>query len=125
LAADDPASATTGDVPSGFVLNGDADRGATIYARSCAVCHGVRGDGDGKVKLPDVEMPDLRDTYTMEMRNERDLYLVVKVGGGCNERISDIMPSTGNRLSEQDIHDVVSYVKQMPTQAYIDRQRNQ
>jgi mono/diheme cytochrome c family protein len=111
--------------PPDFKLSGDLERGQTIYTRSCAVCHGPQGAGDGKVKMKDVTMPDLRDRYTMEMRSNWDLYEVVKVGGSCNQDLSDKMPGTGKRLSEQDIHDVVSYVKQMPTQAYIDRQRKQ
>jgi mono/diheme cytochrome c family protein len=125
LGAEDPPGTAEAAPIADFKLVGDSDRGATIYARSCSVCHGARGDGRGKVKLDDLDMPDLTDRITMEMRSDWDLYQVVKVGGVCNSELSDIMPATGNRLSDQDIHDVALYVKQMPAKAYVDRQRNQ
>ena len=35
--------------PEGFQLNGDAERGRAVYAKSCAVCHGAAGDGKSKM----------------------------------------------------------------------------
>ena len=59
----------------------------------------------------------------MESHSDWEIYQVVKVGGTCNQNLSDKMPGTGSRLPEQDIRDVVSYVRFLPMSEHVKRQR--
>ncbi|MFQ5915572.1 MAG: c-type cytochrome, partial [Nitrospinota bacterium] len=94
---------------------GDADRGEEIYAERCAWCHGEEGDGFG----PGAERlnPPPRDftlgQYKIKttgfddiVANDEDLFRMIEDGmpGSAMPRWSDI-------LSEQDIWDVVAYIK--------------
>jgi high-affinity iron transporter len=41
------AAWTVPPAPEGFQLNGDAGRGKAVFDKSCALCHGPAGKGDG------------------------------------------------------------------------------
>ena len=97
--------------PEGFSLDGDADRGREIYARSCATCHGENGDGDGIIELD----PPPRDLVTMmrtEKRTDWELFVVVRDGGRALG-LSPRMVGYGRLWEDQRIRDVVAYVRSL------------
>jgi DMSO reductase family type II enzyme heme b subunit len=102
---------------TGSVLakNGDADRGVEIYTTRCILCHGEEGDGLG----PAAERlnPPPRDftlgQYKIKttgfddiVSNDEDLFRMINDG-----MPQTAMPGWGDMLSEQDIWDVIAYLK--------------
>ncbi|MCK6525397.1 cytochrome c [Myxococcota bacterium] len=73
---------------------GDAERGATIYASSCAACHGATGLGTASG-------PSLAD----EVAEESDEGLAETIRAG-----EDGMPPFPN-LSEQDLADLIAWLR--------------
>lgn len=79
------------------VLAGDPFAGSAIYAEYCVNCHG--GDGAGEI----AGTPSFRGGKLM-MKSNFDLIDKVKNG-------KDLMPSFGGVLSEEQIDDVVTYIR--------------
>jgi mono/diheme cytochrome c family protein len=85
------------------------ERGTTIYATSCAVCHGDggMGDGPGAVNLdPSVSAI----AHTSQMLSEAYLFWRVSEGGQ-GDPLSSAMPSWKDILDEQARWDVINYVQ--------------
>ncbi|NIP72465.1 MAG: c-type cytochrome [Gammaproteobacteria bacterium] len=95
--------------------SGDAERGEEIYARRCVGCHGVDGDGLG----PAAERlnPPPRDfTFGLYkfrttgfddfVPNDSDLLRMIRDG-----MPGTAMPGWGDVLSEQDMRDLIAYIK--------------
>ncbi len=94
---------------------GDAERGEEIYVKRCMNCHGEEGDGLG----PGAERlnPPPRD-FTLGLYkikttgfddpvpNDADIYRMIEVGMPGTS-----MPGWGDVLSEQEILDLVAYLK--------------
>lgn len=89
-----------------FELGGDAERGAKLYARFCASCHGRQGAGDGPAGL--ALDPPPTDFTAAELDAER-AYLVVRDGGMAAGLTPTMAPFKG-ALDEQELRDVVAYV---------------
>ena len=94
---------------------GDAERGAEIYTVRCALCHGDEGDGMG----PATERlnPPPRD-FTMAQYKIRTTGFeeIAPADADLVRMIHDGMPGTampgwGDLLSEQDIDDLVVFIK--------------
>jgi len=94
---------------------GDADKGAAIYAKRCVHCHGEEGDGLG----PGAERlnPPPRDFTLGQYKikttgfddivpNDEDLFRMINDG-----MPGTAMPDWGDMLSEQDIWDLIAYIK--------------
>ncbi len=110
------AAAALALVPSmGLAQTGDMDRGETIYVKRCLQCHGEDGDGLG----PAAERlnPPPRDFtlglykyvtsgFDADMPNDADLIRMIRDG-----MPGTAMPGWSDMLSQQDILDVVSYIK--------------
>ncbi len=107
--------ATLGVSPTVLAKSGDADRGAEIYAVRCVLCHGEEGDGLG----PAAERlnPPPRDFTLGQYKikstgfddivpNDEDLFRMINDG-----MLGTAMPGWGDMLSEQDIWDVIAYIK--------------
>jgi cytochrome c553 len=105
-----------------FRISGDPDRGAVLFARSCAACHGARGDGHGTVRLTDVDMPDLSDRVSMSSHTDWDLFRIIADGGRAHGLCEKMLPA-GHRFDDQSIHDLAAHVKTLPVQEYIRRER--
>lgn len=78
-------------------LAGDPFAGSGIYAHYCVSCHG--GDGSGEV----AGTPSFRGG-AMLTRSQTDLISTVTVG-------KDLMPAFRGILTEQQIDDVVAYIR--------------
>jgi mono/diheme cytochrome c family protein len=87
--------------------------GRDIYSAICWTCHGVNGDGNGPsakaidgVKPRDFTDPDFR----IEGR-EAELHRTISLGAEKSFHGSEYMLEWGNKLSPQQIDDVVEYLK--------------
>lgn len=80
---------------------GDAERGAPIYTRLCASCHGAAGEG---VTAPTLAHPTFRDSAS-------NGFLRRTIAGG---RAGTPMVAFEGTLSSQEIDDVVLYVRSLP-----------
>ncbi len=95
--------------------NGDAEKGETVYIKRCLQCHGDEGDGLG----PAAERlnPPPRDftlglykikssAFDADLPNDEDLFRMVRDG-----MPGTAMPGWSDLLSEQEIRDVIAYIK--------------
>lgn len=94
---------------------GDAEAGRVIFERHCHYCHGQKGLGDGPVGTAITPHPAdfVHDTKRMA-RSDKELFKSIsegkqkKIGG---EAMS--MPRWGHILSEEDIWNVLAYVREL------------
>lgn len=105
----DAVNATTALATNAPVNPVRASGGQQIYTQNCQACHGEKGHGDGPggASLP-VKPFDL--TTHVLLHDEQYLHAVILNGRGY-------MPAFGNRLSQDQILDVIAYIRQMAIQA--------
>jgi mono/diheme cytochrome c family protein len=92
----------------------DSERGAVLYRRYCAVCHGLEGRGDGPnaAFLDDDRPRDLTDAkYIGGLSDERLVRVIA--GGGQAIQGSRFMPPWGRTLAPGQLHDLVAYVRRL------------
>ncbi|HKH45259.1 MAG TPA: cytochrome c [Thermoanaerobaculia bacterium] len=107
------AAATVPPEPQGFKLNGDPARGKATFDRSCALCHGRAGKGNGDMAPGLNPKPqDLTDRTVMAKRSDWEIYLVIR-DGGQTLGLSPQMYSFKNLLQDQQIRDVAAYVRSL------------
>ncbi|MBO6939370.1 MAG: c-type cytochrome [Deltaproteobacteria bacterium] len=80
------------------VVNGDALRGAEVFARECARCHGDRGQGDSAISL----------NHPVYLRTASDGQIRYAIAKG---RRGTPMPAFEGELSEQSIDDLVALIR--------------
>ena len=89
-------------------VEGEPRNGQRLYAANCGSCHGAKGEG--------AEGPSLSNAVLLDKAT--DTYLVETIGRG---RKGTSMPSfrvgstTHRQLAEDEIHDVVAFVRQWET----------
>jgi len=87
--------------------------GRRLYVRYCSPCHGLSGKGDGynAVNL-DPRPKDLTDQDEPYMANltNAEIYEVIQKGGKGLD-MAPLMPAFGNTLSQEEMWDLVSYVR--------------
>jgi len=91
----------------------DLDSGAKIFAANCAACHGAAGSPDPDsplVKNLGVVPADFSDTLFNSREGETEWKLVATYGGAALG-FSEVMPAFGGSLSEEDIDNVLAYIK--------------
>lgn len=97
--------------PQDFKLNGDPGRGKAVFGKSCALCHGPAGKGDGSMAASlDPKPQDLTDRAVMARRSDWEVYLVIREGGKALG-LSTQMFSYKSLLKDQEIRDVAAYVR--------------
>lgn len=95
--------------------SGDIEKGETIYSKRCLQCHGEEGDGLGPAA--DYLNPPPRDftlglfkiktsAFDADLANDDDLYRMISDG-----MPDTAMPGWNDLLSEQDMWDVIAYIK--------------
>ena len=86
--------------------SGNTKSGEKIFQQHCAGCHGTTGDGLG---------PDIKELIVppanflapkTRARTDRELYLAIKQGV-----LFSPMHGWADRLSEQEIRDVLNYIR--------------
>ena len=95
--------------PSGE-LRGDAKRGAPLHLQHCAACHGVDGKAEVIVMHMDEPPKDQSDPVYMRTLPDEYLYLVICRGGAAVGK-NFIMPKFGDVISDQDIRDVIAWIR--------------
>jgi mono/diheme cytochrome c family protein len=90
---------------------GDPQRGEPLYQRYCAGCHGVDGRGGGKNFMPHVGAL-AKKGYT-ELLEDSYLAAITAEGGEAFGK-SAFMPAWKSKLSQQDIFDVIAYIRTFP-----------
>ena len=82
-------------------------RGGLVYANYCVTCHGINADGNGRAaRLYTPRPANLRASD----KNDAYLGLIVRLGGEKMGR-SPKMPPWGEELTDEQIRDVVSFVR--------------
>lgn len=76
---------------------------ATLFARSCASCHGTDGRG-GSAAPPGAQMPDLSAPEWHDGNTDADITAVISNGRG-------MMPAFGQQLNERGIAALVQHVR--------------
>jgi mono/diheme cytochrome c family protein len=87
---------------------GTPKRGEAIYTQHCAGCHGVSGDGLG----PDIKeliVPPV-DFRSVKSRTKTDMELYLSIKQGV---LFSPLHGWADRLSDQEIWDVLSYIRRL------------
>jgi len=100
------------------VAAADAARGAAHYQTLCSSCHGPRGAGDGPAGQGLDPRPARHDdgAYMNALSNEH-LFKVIKEGGAAVGK-SPLMAPWGGALSDDQIRDVVAFVRSLADPPY-------
>jgi mono/diheme cytochrome c family protein len=87
---------------------GDARKGKAVYEKSCMVCHGPQGRGDGPVGK--TITPPAADFTSATSKKKTDAELLAVIENG---RPPTAMVSWKGQLSAAEIQDVLAYVKSL------------
>lgn len=92
---------------------GVAARGQADYATYCAPCHGSRGGGDGPLARMLVPRPARHsDAAFMNALSDDYLFRLLKEGGPAFGK-SPLMGAWGKNISEQQIRDLVAFLRSL------------
>lgn len=97
----------------GFSLSSPlaAEKAASNYKNLCASCHGATGKGDGAAAAALNPRPkDFADCKVMAKDSDETFFKIIKDGSRSVGR-SPMMPSWGVVLKDQQIKDLVSYIR--------------
>jgi mono/diheme cytochrome c family protein len=94
--------------PSGWAETGDSAKGKAIYERLCGVCHGGQGKGDGPAGQ--MMKPPAADLTSSKVKDKPDAELFQTIQNG---RPPTPMSAFKGQLSDQQIHDVVAYIRSL------------
>jgi mono/diheme cytochrome c family protein len=100
-------------VVAGRAAAGDVQSGAQIFKANCARCHGAsaKGDGPDLVKLQAAVTPDdWTDGETNRGLSDEFIVSMISKGGKANGK-SPIMPAFGDKLSGEQIQDLVAFIR--------------
>ena len=87
---------------------GDAVQGKAIYERLCITCHGAQGKGDGSASK--MLTPPPADLTSPKITSKPDGDLLQAIQNG---RPPTTMPAFKGQLSEQQMHDILAYVRSL------------
>jgi len=96
-----------------FSFHTDARNGAKIYKAGCVSCHGTNGKGAPQT-LSAFQRPDSFPDFTRCDQTTAELnsaYKDVIMNGGPSRGFSQIMPSFKEALTQQEIDDVIAYIR--------------
>jgi cytochrome c oxidase cbb3-type subunit 2/cytochrome c oxidase cbb3-type subunit I/II len=86
--------------------------GRDIYGAICWTCHGAEGDGNGpSAKNIDVKPRDFTSPEFRIDGREEELHRIISQGAAKSFHGSQYMLEWGNKLSRQQIDDVLEYLK--------------
>ncbi|OFZ65671.1 MAG: hypothetical protein A2V79_04235 [Betaproteobacteria bacterium RBG_16_56_24] len=96
-----------------LVAGADPNQGKTYYYSYCIACHGwlMHGDGPNAAELNPRPRTLTRGEY-MQKKTNLELFTVIK-GGGEAVSLSSSMPNWGNVLQDQDIWNVIAFIRAM------------
>ena len=91
-----------------------ATRAQRLYLSYCAECHGANGHGSWRSTLLLLHPPDLADPRTLAPLSDDYLFDLTKHGGATFGKPG--MPAFGYHLSDEQIREVVRYVRTLAKQ---------
>jgi mono/diheme cytochrome c family protein len=96
-----------------LVPGADPNEGKQWYYVYCIACHGwtLQGDGPDAIELDPRPRTLTKGSY-MNKKTNLELFTVIK-GGGNAVGLSSSMPSWGNVLQDQDIWNIVAFIRAM------------
>lgn len=81
------------------------------YVQDCANCHGADGKGDGPgAAILDPKPRDFANCKDMSKRSDAELFKAISQGGVAVGLSGEMQP-WGDQLSEQQIHELIKYVR--------------
>jgi cytochrome c oxidase cbb3-type subunit 3 len=89
------------------IVKNQISRGEVVFKTNCILCHGVKGDGKGRASILFDPPPA---NLTKSDKNDEYKKMIITLGGKAMGR-SDVMPIWGEQISEQQIDDVVAYLR--------------
>lgn len=98
-------------------LSPSPDRGMYVFEAYCAGCHGISGAGDGPMSAVlerdfGMSPTDLSDAKFQANRTDSQLRKAVR-GGGKAVHKTPFMPAWGETLSDKQVGDLVSYIRDL------------
>ena len=82
-------------------------RGSIVFKTYCILCHGADGEGDGRAsKIHNPKPANLTLSFLTDAQKE----IIIRTGGAAVGR-SPIMPAWGEHLTDEQIKDVVAYLR--------------
>lgn len=84
-------------------------RGSIAFRTYCVLCHGAGGKGDGRAAKMYMPRPA---NLTVSPFNDKYKEMIIR-GGGESMGRSSFMPPWGGELTEEQIHDLVSYLREL------------
>jgi len=101
-----------GAVAGSAETKGDAAKGKVSFENTCVACHGPQGKGDGPAAAAlDPKPKNLSDAALLSTQTDEYIFKVISEGG-ASVGLSPMMAPWGGVLSEQDIWNVVAYIRQ-------------
>jgi mono/diheme cytochrome c family protein len=85
-------------------------RGATVFNRHCASCHGWNGQGTGPEAFALVPAPADLEWLWNKPKSKSESYMYWSIAEGGRQFDSD-MPAFKSTLSKKDIWSVIAYVR--------------
>lgn len=99
-------------------MKGDPKAGKAKYDVDCAGCHGKTGKGDGPAAAALTPKPqDHTDGKVMNSLSDQYLFDIIKKGGVAVKK-APIMPANEKKLSDQEIWDVIAYIRSLANPPY-------
>ena len=84
-------------------------RGSIVFKTYCILCHGTDGEGDGRAsKIHNPKPANLTLSFLTDAQKE-----IIIRGGGASVGRSPVMPAWGEHLTDEQIKDVVAYLKKI------------
>ncbi len=83
-----------------------------LYLTQCAGCHGANGRGSWRATLFLMRPGDLGDPRTLAGKRDDYLFDLIKGGGATIGKPG--MPAFGYHLSDEQIRELVAYVRALP-----------
>jgi len=94
--------------PPGWAETGDSVKGKAVFERLCTACHGAQGKGDGPAGQ--MMKPPAADLTSSKIKGKPDADLFQTIQNG---RPPTPMSAFKGQLSDQQIHDVVAYIRSL------------
>ena len=90
-----------------------AEKATVLFQELCSVCHGVGGKGDGpSAQGLEPKPADFSNCQLMAKDSDEVLLKIIK-GGGQSVGRSTVMPAWGDALSEQQIRELVKFIRSL------------
>ncbi len=97
---------------------GDPVAGKATYEKTCSLCHGTTGKGDGPAAaaLPTKPRNHTDGNYMNQLKDDY-LFKIIKEGGAAVGK-AQFMPAWGTQLKDPEIWNVIAYIRTLAVPPY-------